>query len=95
MEVINRILGFIQEADVSIPKVDLGQGTVDTVMSIIFGLAGAVAVIIITIAGIQYVISQGEPDKTRKAKDAILYTLIGLAVTVLAFAIVRFVMRNL
>ena len=37
--------------------------------------------------------SQGDPGKTKKAKDTILYGLIGLIVCLLAFAIVQFVIN--
>lgn len=43
-------------------------------------LAVAVAVIIIIIAGIQYMTSAGSEDKTKKAKNMIVYALIGVAI---------------
>jgi len=62
-----------------------------SVLQVVFGIMGAVAVLIITIAAFQYVISAGDPQKVSKAKDAILYALIGLVVAILSFAIVSFV----
>jgi amino acid transporter len=43
-------------------------------------LAIAVAVIIIIIAGIQYMTSAGSEDKAKKAKNMIVYALIGVAI---------------
>ena len=46
----------------------------------------------IIIGGINYALSQGDPGKVKKAKDTILYGIIGLVVALLAFAIVQFVL---
>ena len=58
---------------------------------LVFGIMGAVALLVITIAGFKYVLSQGNPQETAKAKNTILYALIGLVVAILAFNIVKFV----
>lgn len=56
---------------------------------------GLVAVVFIIIGGVQYITSTGDPSKTKKAKDTILYSVIGLIVCVLAFAIVNFVVQTI
>lgn len=56
----------------------------------IIGISGLVATIFIVVGGIKYMASTGEPDKVKTAKSTILYALIGLAITALAFAIVNF-----
>lgn len=65
------------------------------VRSIVFGIIGAVSILIITIAGVQYILSQGDPQRTAKAKNTILYTVIGLVVAILATSIVSFVLTEL
>lgn len=65
---------------------------IQTVLQVTFGTMGAVAVLIITIAGTQYILSNGDPQRIAKAKDAIIYALIGLVVAILAFSIVTFVL---
>ena len=64
------------------------------IVSGIVGALGLVAVIFIVVGGINYMTSQGDPSKLKKAKDTILYAAIGLIIAVLAFAIVNFVIRN-
>lgn len=64
------------------------------ILNAIIGVAGFVAVIWIIIGGVQYMTSSGDPSKTKKARDTILYACIGLVVCVLAFAIVNFVIIN-
>ena len=44
---------------------------------------------------ITYVTSAGASDKTKKARNTIIYSVIGLAVSILAFALVNFVVNSL
>lgn len=70
----------------------------DVVVKIISGVIavlGTVAVVFIVIGGINYMTSQGDPGKTKKAKDTILYSVIGLVICALAFAIVNFVIAKI
>ena len=57
-----------------------GLTTIQPALQLVFGLAGGIALLVITVAGFQYVISQGNPQSTAKAKDTILYDPIGLVV---------------
>ena len=54
-------------------------------------IAGLVSVIFIIYGGITYITSSGDPGKAKKAKDMILYSLIGLAIVALATIITAFV----
>jgi multisubunit Na+/H+ antiporter MnhB subunit len=56
---------------------------------------GFVAVVVIILGGVQYTTSSGDPAKVKKAKDTILYGIIGLVVALLAYAIVNFVLSSL
>jgi hypothetical protein len=78
--------------DVSgLPKTTATGSTVKTVLSIVDTVIGALALLFITIGGFRYVLSQGDPQATGKAKNTILYALIGLVVAVMAQIIVTFV----
>ena len=59
----------------------------------IFAL-GIAAVIVVVVGGVMYSTSQGDPTKVKKAKDAIMYAIIGLIVSILAYAIVNFVIKG-
>jgi hypothetical protein len=43
----------------------------------------------IVIGGFRYVTSQGDPSHIKAAKDTILYSVIGLIVAILSFAVVQ------
>lgn len=70
-------------------------GNITNILNAVIGVLGIVAVIVIVLGGIQYMTSAGDPGKVKKAKDTILYGIIGLVICVLAFAIVNFVITNL
>lgn len=57
----------------------------------VIGIAGAVAAIFIVYGGISYTTSAGDPNKLTKAKQIILYALIGMAIVALAEIITAFV----
>ena len=64
------------------------------IINAVIGVLGLVAVIVIIIGGVQYMTSSGDAGKVKKAKDTILYGIIGLIIVILAFAIVNFVITN-
>ncbi len=70
-------------------------GTVKTIIDVMLFIVGIIAVIMIIWGGISYVLSAGATDKTKKARDTILYSVVGLVVAILAFALVQFVFSSL
>ena len=67
---------------------------IQTIINAVIGILGLICVIIMIIGGVQYMTSSGDPNKTKKARDTILYACIGLIICVLSFAIVNFVILN-
>jgi hypothetical protein len=55
------------------------------------GISGVVCVIFIIIGAIGYITSSGDSQKLQKAKNTLLYALIGLAIVALALVITNFV----
>ena len=69
--------------------------TILNIIQVTIGVLALVAVIVIIFAGVQYTTSAGGAGKVKKAKDSILYGIIGLVIAILAFAIVNFVLSSL
>ena len=69
-------------------------GNITTILNLVIGALGIIAVVIVIIGGVTYMTSSGDAQKVKKAKDTILYGVIGLVVVALAFAIVNFVLVN-
>lgn len=65
------------------------------IINAVIAVLGIVCVVVIIIGGISYMTSSGDSGKVKKAKDTILYGVIGLVICVLAFAIVNFVINNI
>ena len=64
--------------------------TVKNVLQTVYFWTGIITVIFIIIGGIRYTTSQGDPGKTKKAKDTITYAIVGLVVALSAFGITEF-----
>ena len=64
------------------------------IINVIVGVVGFVAVVMIIIGGISFATSQGDTARTTKARNTILYGVVGLVVALLAFAIVNFVLSS-
>ncbi len=69
----------------------VGLGSVDnflkTIIQAIAGLAGLVATGFFVIGGFIYITSTGNPIKLEKAKKTLLYSGLGLAITIAAFVL--------
>ena len=71
------------------------QNTIIAIINAVVGVLALICVIVIIVGGVNYMTSAGDPGKVKKAKDTILYGVIGLIICVLAFAIVNFVITNI
>ena len=90
MSFIHFLAATIKSEDINVPKVTAEQ-LIPGILNTVYWIAGIAAVIVIVIAGIFYTISEGSPDKVRRAKDAIIYSVVGLAVILFAFVITNYV----
>lgn len=68
---------------------------IQNIINVLLFIAGAVAVIMIILGAIRYITSNGDQADVKAAKDTILYSVIGLVVAIMAFAIVNFVVSKL
>ncbi len=61
------------------------------VLTTVYMWAGIVSVVVIVIAGYLYVTSAADASQTKRAKDAVLYALVGLIVVMMAFVVTQYV----
>lgn len=71
------------------------SGVVRTIFNIVLAVMGAVSVLIITISGLKFTLSQGDPQRISKAKNSIIYAVAGLVIIIFAATIVNFVFKSL
>ena len=64
---------------------------VAAVIELLLRVSAMIAIGFIIFGGVSYVISQGAPDKTKKAQTTIMNAVIGLVISIIATAAVSFV----
>lgn len=64
------------------------------ILNTVYLVAGMIAVLIIVIAGFFYITANGDSNQITKAKNTILYAVIGLVVVMFAFVITQFVISK-
>ena len=84
------LTGKIDNLPTTKPEVIIANG-----LGVFYYVTGIVAVLTIIIAGYYFVVGGGNPSTVAKAKTTILYSVIGLIIIILAFAITRFVIGNI
>jgi len=60
-----------------------------TVANVMIYIIGGIAVVMIVVAGLRFVLSGGNADSARGARETILYAAIGLVVAIMAYAVVN------
>ncbi|MBR3130988.1 hypothetical protein IKG31_00205 [Candidatus Saccharibacteria bacterium] len=63
----------------------------ERIINVFLYIGGLVAVVMVIVAGIQMTTSAGDPSAVKKAKSTILWSVVGLVVMILAYAVVNFV----
>lgn len=64
---------------------------VAAVIEILLRVAALVAIIMVIYGGIEFITSQGEPEKSNKARGTVINALIGLVIAVVAATVVTFI----
>jgi hypothetical protein len=70
------------------------DNSITVIINSIIAVLGILAVVVIIIGGVSYMTSNGDASKVKKAKDTILYGVIGLIIVILSAAIVNFVIAK-
>lgn len=79
----------------NLPEVAASENQLQKILTIVFGLAAAIAVITLLVAAIELVTGGDNPETVAKARRTIIYSLVGLAITVFAEVIVLAVLGSL
>jgi TRAP-type C4-dicarboxylate transport system permease small subunit len=65
-----------------------------SILNIVLAVMGALAFLMLIIAGLRYTLSEGNPTSVADSKRMIIYTLVGLVIIALAATIVNFVVSR-
>ena len=76
-------------------SIDGDNGLIKTVVNVLLWAVGILSVIMIIFSGLRYITSAGDASKTKSAQSALTYSVVGLIVAIMAYAIVNMVINRL
>ncbi len=69
------------------------NGVFTKITNTVLYAVGIISVIMLIYGGLRYVVSGGDSKKVTDAKNTIMYAIVGLIISILAYAIVNFVIN--
>ena len=76
-------------------SIDGKDGLIKTVVNVLLWAVGILSVIMIIFSGLRYITSAGDASKTKSAQSTLTYSVVGLIVAIMAYAIVNMVTNRL
>ena len=67
------------------------DGVVNTIINTALFIVGILSVIMIIYSGIRYVTAHGDKSQVESAKNTLMYAVVGLVISIVAYAIVQWV----
>lgn len=81
------------QGEVNIPTLT-GDQLLTNVLNTTYFIAGALAIIVIVVAGLMFVSSTGNPQRVAIARNALIYSVVGLIIVLSAFVLTNFVIGS-
>ena len=69
-------------------------GLISILINFLLWTVGILSVVMIIFSGFRYITSAGDAAKTKSAQTALTYSIVGLIVAVLAWVIVKMILRQ-
>lgn len=69
-------------------------GLISILINFLLWAVGILSVVMIIFSGFRYITSAGDASKTKSAQTALTYSIVGLIVAVLAWVIVKMILRQ-
>ena len=70
-------------------------GKIQSITQMLLMLVSAVAILFIIVGGFQFILSAGDKERAKRARNTIIYSIIGLVVVFLSYVIIAFVIKQL
>jgi hypothetical protein len=77
------------------PQAKADSGAMTHIFTIVLMTLAGIAVLFVILGGVRYILSQGDPQATSKAKNTVLTAIIGLVIVIVAQAVVSLVVSKL
>jgi hypothetical protein len=96
MDWLPHVIAAISSIDPGeLPHTPANEQRLELIKNIVYGIVGAIALLIITVSGLHYMTSAGDPEKAARAKNGIVFSLAGVAIALAATAIISFVIDKI
>ena len=69
--------------------------TISKALNIVFSISASIALLMIVINGMLYILARGDPNGTARAREGVIYSVVGLVVVMMAYTIVTFVVKGI
>lgn len=89
----NNYGGNFSNAAEKLPHYCTATGLLQYIINIILSLVGGITILFIMIGGFRYITSSGNQETAGKAKQTVLWAVIGLAVVMMAAAMVNIIIN--
>lgn len=90
---IIKILFFAADS-LGLPQVNATPAKLRDILTYSFVILGAISLLVIVLAGVKFITAGGNPEKITKARNTIIYALVGLVVAIFAAVIVSLVIKK-
>lgn len=81
------IEGQLEEGIKNIPREEID---IRNILNYVYVFMGMIAVVVIIYNGLMYVMSTGDPSRTKKATQGLIFAAVGLAIVLLATIITNY-----
>lgn len=85
---------LVKRSDINFQGVTNADGFLTAALNTVYFWMGVTAVGFIVYAGYLYTLANGDASKLKKAKDTLLYALVGVVVVILAVSITNIVING-
>jgi len=89
---MNSLALIINDSKNQLPKVAANQATLQVVLNIVFAIIGALALLMVVIAGFRYIRAGSNETIVAESRRQLAHAIVGLIVVASATIIVNFVM---
>lgn len=91
---MSRLFTILAQFNTGLPEVKADASTINSIEPSLSSIWCDMRADYYYSAGVQYIISQGDPQQTAKAKNMIIYAFVGLLIVAMAFVIAAFVING-
>lgn len=95
MELLKQLAISIDPNQISLPRVQAGDTTFNSIVGAIYIIIAAISLFYIVRAGLLFVTSGSDPSSVKDARETILYAVLALGGSTFVFVLIQFVITRI